>query len=80
MEMREKIERVEDLGVFRRAYRLSLEIHKSSPGVSADRAICAGGSAPPVEQVDLRELGRGLRPAESFCGGVSAVSDGRDRQ
>jgi four helix bundle protein len=28
--MREKIERVEDLEVFRRAYRLSLEVHRSS--------------------------------------------------
>ena len=44
--MRAKIERVEDLEVFRRAYRLSLEIHRVEPGVSADRAICSGRPAP----------------------------------
>ena len=92
--MREKIERVEDLEVFRReGFSPSLTLLMSAfalpiPPASltarlhrpTERSATAGGSIAPGIEIDLREPGRGLRPAESFCGGVSAVPDGCDRQ
>ena len=53
--MREKIERVEDLEVFRRAYRLSLEIHKSSLALPRIEQFALADQPPPVEQIDLRQ-------------------------
>ena len=49
----QRVQQVGDLEVFRRAYVLSLELHRASLE-SADRAVCAGGSAPPVVETDLR--------------------------
>ena len=55
--MREKIERVEDLEVFRRAYRLSLEIHKSSLAL------------PRIEQFALADQLR--RASKSICANLA---------
>src|SRR6266478_9844791 len=55
--MREKIERVEDLEVFRRAYRLSLEIHKSSLAL------------PRIEQFALADQLR--RSSKSICANLA---------
>ena len=55
--MRERIERVEDLEVFRRAYRLSLEIHKSSLGL------------PRIEQFALADQLR--RSSKSICANLA---------
>ena len=76
--MQDRIERVEDLEVYRRAYRVSLEVHRAS--LELPRIEQFGGSAPPIVQIDLRQPRRGLRQAEPFCGGVPALPDGRDRQ
>jgi four helix bundle protein len=51
--MRERIERVEDLEVFRRAYRLSLDLHKSSLAL------------PRIEQFALADQLR--RASKSVC-------------
>ena len=51
--MREKIERVEDLEVFRRAYRLSLEVHRASLAL------------PRIEQFALADQLR--RASKSIC-------------
>src|SRR6266481_1608813 len=55
--MREKIERVEDLEVFRRAYRRSLEIHKSSLAL------------PRIEQFALADQLR--RSSKSICANLA---------
>jgi four helix bundle protein len=55
--MREKIERVEDLEVFRRACRLSLEIHKSSLAL------------PRIEQFALADQLR--RSSKSICANLA---------
>jgi four helix bundle protein len=55
--MRERIERVEDLQVFRRAYRLSLEIHKTSLGF------------PRIEQFALADQLR--RSSKSICANLA---------
>ena len=55
--MRERIERVEDLEVFRRAYRLSLEIHKSSLEL------------PRIEQFALADQLR--RSSKSICANLA---------
>ena len=61
--MREKIERVEDLKVFRRAYRLSLEIHKSSLAL------------PRTEQFALADQLR--RSSKSICANLAEASPSR---
>src|SRR6266536_4943850 len=55
--MRAKIERVEDLEVFRRAYRLSLELHKSSLAL------------PQIEQFALADQMR--RASKSICANLA---------
>ncbi len=55
--MRERIERVEDLEVLRRAYRLSLEIHKSSLAL------------PRIEQLALADQLR--RSSKSICANLA---------
>jgi four helix bundle protein len=55
--MSDKIERVEDLEVFRRAYRLSLEIHKSSLEL------------PRIEQFALADQLR--RASKSICANLA---------
>ena len=57
------IRRVEDVEVFRRAYRLSLGGSSGQPGVPADRAMGAGRSGQAVLQIDLREARRGVSPS-----------------
>ena len=56
--MREKIERVEDLEVFRRAYRVSLEVHRASLGL------------PRIEQFALADQLR--RSSKSVCANLAA--------
>src|SRR5260370_40513721 len=55
--MREKIERVEDLEVFRRAYRLSLEVHRASLAL------------PRIEQFALADQLR--RASKSICANLA---------
>jgi four helix bundle protein len=55
--MREKIKRVEDLDVFRRAYRLSLEIHRASLAL------------PRIEQFALADQLR--RSSKSICANLA---------
>ena len=55
--MRDKIERVEDLEVFRRAYRISLEIHRASLGL------------PRIEQFALADQLR--RSSKSICANLA---------
>ena len=55
--MREKIERVEDLEVFRRAYRLSLDVHRASLGL------------PRIEQFALADQLR--RSSKSICANLA---------
>ena len=62
--MRERIERVEDLEVFRRAYRLSLEVHKASLAL------------PRIEQFALADQLR--RASKSICANL-AEGFGRQR-
>ncbi len=78
--MREKIERVEDLEVFRRAYRLSLEIHRASLGLPRIEQFALADQLRRSKQINLRQPRRRLRQAEPFCGGIPALPDGRDRQ
>ena len=74
------IRRVEDLDVFGRAYRLSLELHRASLKVPRIEQFALARPVAPRIEIDLRELGRGFRQAGLFCGGVSALSVGRDWQ
>ena len=74
------IRRVEDLDVFGRGVPSIARAPSSQPEGSADRAICVGRLVAPRIEIDLRELGRGFRQAGLFCGGVSALSVGRDWQ
>ena len=55
--MREQIERVEDLEVFRRAYRLSLEVHRASLAL------------PRIEQFALADQLR--RASKSICANLA---------
>jgi hypothetical protein len=76
--MSEWVHGVEDLGVFRRAYKLSLEVHRISlafPRIEqfaladqirrASKSICAN--------VDLRQPGRRVRPATAIKAGVPSL-------
>ena len=56
--MSEWVERSEDLEVFRRPYRLSLEVHRASLDFPADRAAGAGRPSAAGLQIDLRQSGR----------------------
>jgi 23S rRNA-intervening sequence protein len=64
----------EDLEVFRRAYRLSLEVHKLTLGFpSIEQQGLADQSAASFE-IDLRQSGGGVCQAASIGGGVQTVS------
>ena len=78
--MRERIERVEDLEVFRRAYRLSLEIHKSSLALPRIEQFALADQLRRSSKSICANLAEGFAKAEPFCGGVPALPDGRDRQ
>ena len=71
--MVEKVEAFEDLDVFRRAYRLSLDVHRKSLEFSVARAARLGRSAEAGLEVDLRQHCRGVQPAGAIGGGVQAV-------
>jgi len=49
--------RFEDLDVFQRAYKLSLEIHKMSLTMPQIEQRGARGSSPQSQQIDLRKFG-----------------------
>ena len=66
----------EDLVVFQRAYRLSLEGPSSEPGLSTDRAESSWRSGSAGEQIDLREHRRRVRQAAAIGGRVQALPDG----
>ena len=70
--------RVEDLEVFRRAYRLSLEVHRASLEFPRIEQFGAGGSDPPGVEIDLRQPGRGVWPAGLVEAGVPPLSDDGD--
>ena len=66
----------EDLEVFRRAYRVSLEsCIGSEPRIPGDRAAGAGRPDTAGIQIDLRQSGRRVRPATCLETGVSPVRD-----
>ena len=69
----------EDLEVFRRAYRVSLEVHRASlefPAIE-QRALADQIRRPDPAgvQIDLRQSGRRFRPATCLETGVSPVRD-----
>ena len=74
------IRSVEDLEVFRRAYRLSVELHKISLELPRIEQFALGRSVEAGVEIDLRQSDRRLCQAESFCGGVSSICGDRDRQ
>jgi hypothetical protein len=77
--MNGKVERVEDLEVFRCAYRLSLEIHKSSLEFPRIEQFALADQLRRASKSICANLAEGC-PSESFCGGVSAIPDGCDRR
>ena len=74
------VRRVEDLEVFERAYRLSLELHQASLEFPRIEQFALADQLRRASRIDLREPRRRLRQAGLFCGGISALPDGRDRQ
>ena len=50
----QRVQQVGDLEVFRRAYVLSLELHRASLEFSRIEQFALADQAPPVEQIDLR--------------------------
>ena len=67
--------RVEDLEVFRRAYRLSLEVHRASLEFPRIEQFALGRSGPAGVQIDLCQSGRGVWPAAAVKIGVPPLSD-----
>ena len=55
--------RFEDLEVFRRAYRLSLEVHRASLEFPRIEQLALGRSGPPGVEIDLRQHRRRVRQA-----------------
>ena len=64
----------EDLEVFRRAYRVSLEVHRASLEFPAIEQRALADQMAGV-QIDLRQSGRRFRPATCLETGVSPVRD-----
>ena len=65
----------EDLEVFRRAYRVSLEVHRASLEFPAIEQRGIGRPDTAGIQIDLRQSGRRVRPATCLETGVSPVRD-----
>ena len=60
----------ERLEVFKRAYRISLDIHRASLKFPDIEQRAFGGSDPSGKQIHLRELGRGIWEAVALEGGI----------
>ena len=68
------VSRVEDLGVFQRAYRLSLEVHRASLEFPRIEQFGLAGQIRRASKIDLRQPGRGVRAA-AIEAGVPPFSD-----
>jgi hypothetical protein len=64
---------VEDLKVFKRAYRISLAVHRCSLGLPAVEQRARADQVRAREQVDLRQPGRGVCPARAEPGGLPSL-------
>jgi hypothetical protein len=63
----------ERLEVFKRAYRISLQIHRASLNFPDNEPTCLGGSNPSGQQIHLRQLGGGIWKAIALEGGVPTL-------
>ena len=69
----------EDLEVFQRAYRVSLEIHKASLGFPKIEQYAMADQGSPRVEIDLREYRRRFCQAAPLCGRVPSLSSDGDR-
>ena len=77
--MRGWIDRGEDLEVFQRAYRVSLEVHRASLDFPRIEQFALDDQVRRAFEVDLRQPGGGVWPPASVQTGVPPVCGNGDR-
>ena len=77
--MSEWVERFEDLEVFRRAYRLSLEVHRASLEFPRIEQFALADQVRRASKIDLRQPRRGFRSPTAVAARVWPLLDDGDR-